>query len=92
MLFRSGGLQPEEFLDWLATVEEVLDFKGVLENKRVPLVATRFRDRAMAWWQQVKQTRIRLGKSKITAWEKMKKQMRATFLPYNYQRLLYQRL
>ena len=37
-----GGLQPEEFLDWLATVEEVLDFKGVLKNKRVPLVATRF--------------------------------------------------
>ena len=51
-----GGLQPEEFLDWLATVEEVLDFKGVPENKRVPLVTTRFRDRAMTWWQQVKQT------------------------------------
>ncbi|XP_031378182.1 uncharacterized protein LOC116193578 [Punica granatum] len=29
-----GGLQPEEFLDWLATVEEVLEFKGVPETKR----------------------------------------------------------
>ena len=28
-----GSLQPEEFLDWLATVEEILDFKGVPENK-----------------------------------------------------------
>ena len=36
-----GSLQPEEFLDCLATVEEILDFKGVPENKRVPLIATR---------------------------------------------------
>ena len=43
-----GTLQPEKFLDWLATVEEVLEFKGVPKNQRVPLVVTRFRDRAMA--------------------------------------------
>ena len=36
-----GSLQPEEFLDWLATVEEILDFKDVPKNKRVPLIATR---------------------------------------------------
>ena len=46
-----GSLQPEEFLDWLATVEEILDFKGVPEDKRVPLIATRLRGRAKAWWQ-----------------------------------------
>ena len=45
-----GSLRPEDFLDWLATIEEILDFKGVPENKRVPLVATRLRGRAMAWW------------------------------------------
>jgi hypothetical protein len=28
----NGGLQPEEFLDLIAVVEEVLDFKGVLED------------------------------------------------------------
>ena len=49
-----GRLQAEEFLDWLAIVEEILEFKGVPENKRVPLVATRLRDRATAWWQQEK--------------------------------------
>ncbi|XP_031375720.1 uncharacterized protein LOC116190199 [Punica granatum] len=47
-----GGLQPEEFLDWLAMVEEVLEFKGVPEIKRVQLVATRLRGRASLWWQQ----------------------------------------
>ena len=52
-----GSLQPEEFLDWLATVEEILEFKGVLEDKRLPLVATRMCGRTIAWWQQLKLTR-----------------------------------
>ena len=38
----NGGLQLEEFLDWIATVEEVLNFKGVPKDRRVFLVATKF--------------------------------------------------
>jgi hypothetical protein len=80
----NGGLQPKEFLDWITAVEEVLDFKGVPEDQRVSLVATKFRGRAAAWWQQLKQSRTRLGKSKINRWEKLLKQMWPAFLPYNY--------
>ncbi|KAJ8628161.1 hypothetical protein MRB53_021468 [Persea americana] len=87
-----GSLQPQEFLDWICTAEKVLDFKGVPENMRVPLVATRLRGRAAAWWQQFKLSRTKLGKSKIATWEKLKKHMRSTFLPYNFQRTLYQHL
>jgi hypothetical protein len=58
----NGGLQPKEFLDWIAAVEEVLDFKGVPADRRVSLVATKFQGRAAAWWQQLKQSRTRLGK------------------------------
>ena len=86
------GMIAEEFLDWLLNVEEIFDFKEVPEHRRVKLVATRLRGRAMAWWQQTKLTRERMGKSKIVSWEKMKKLMKATFLPYNYQSLMYQRL
>jgi DNA primase len=46
----NGGLQPKEFFDWIAAVEEVLDFKRVPEDRRVSLVATKFRGRAAAWW------------------------------------------
>ena len=80
-----GSLQPEELLDWICTTKEVLDFKGVLENMRVPLVATRLRGRVAAWWQQFKLSRTKLGKSKIATWEKIKKHMSSTFLPYNFQ-------
>ena len=62
------------------------------QDKRVSLVATKFKGRAAAWWQQLKQSRIRQSKSKINTWEKFLKHMRAAFLPHNYMRTLYQQL
>nr|GEU68731.1 putative reverse transcriptase domain-containing protein [Tanacetum cinerariifolium] len=92
--FGDGSSSDEQsgFIDWLAAVEEVFEFKEVPENKRVSLIATKLRGRASAWWQQMKLTRERVGKSKITSWKKMKKCTRANFIPHNYQRLMYQRL
>ena len=43
-----GDLLPEEFLDWLGVVEEILKFKNVPTNTRVALVATQLRGRAAA--------------------------------------------
>ena len=37
-----GGLSAEDFLDWVNAVEDILKFKEVPEEKRVPSVATRF--------------------------------------------------
>jgi hypothetical protein len=42
-------MQPDEFLDWVAAVEEILDFKRVPEDRRVSLVATKFQSKAAAW-------------------------------------------
>ena len=46
-----GSLQPEEFIDWLCTAEEVMEFKGVPEEIKVPLITIRLWGRATAWWQ-----------------------------------------
>ncbi|KAH7841544.1 hypothetical protein Vadar_031336 [Vaccinium darrowii] len=69
-------MSPEEFLDWVNAVEEIMEFKEVPMERRVPLVATRNRH----------------GKTKITDWEKLKKKMQVEFLPHNYTRIMYQRL
>ena len=87
-----GSMLPEEFLEWMGIVEEILEFKKVPEREKVALVATRLRGRAAAWWQQLKLNRNRSGKQKIAEWEKMKRKLRAEFLPHNFQRLMYQRL
>nr|GFB32780.1 reverse transcriptase domain-containing protein [Tanacetum cinerariifolium] len=76
--FDGDTLNPEGFIDWLAAVEEVFEFKEVPENTRVSLIATKLCGRASAWWQQMKLTRERVGKSKITSWQKMKKSPKAT--------------
>lgn len=44
----------QEFLDWVAAVKEVLDFNEVPDDQRIPLMETKFRGRASAWWQQLK--------------------------------------
>nr|GFC76679.1 reverse transcriptase domain-containing protein [Tanacetum cinerariifolium] len=82
--FYGNTLNPEGFIDWLVIVEEVFEFKEVPEKKRVPLIATKLRGRASAWWQQLKLTRERVGKSRVTDWVKMKKLLRENFIPHNY--------
>ncbi|CAN1237628.1 hypothetical protein LINGRAPRIM_LOCUS1925 [Linum grandiflorum] len=86
-----GNLQPEEFIDWLSQVEEILDFKEVPEERCVSLVKICLLGSAQAWWQKLKQTRVRHGKEKISTWVKFRKHIRAAFLPYNFERELYQR-
>lgn len=44
-----GCLQLEEFFDWVAAVDDILDLKEVPNDRRVPLVATKFWGRAAAW-------------------------------------------
>ena len=84
-----GGIRGDTLLDWLVVVEEILEFKGVPEDKRVALVATRFRDHAASWWQQTKLTRARNGKEAIRSWEKLKKKLKESFMPHNYDRTVY---
>lgn len=68
-----GGIRGDLLLDWIVSVEEILEFKRVPEDRRVPLVATKFRGHAASWWQQTKSTRSRNGKNAIQSWDKLKK-------------------
>ncbi|VFQ95153.1 unnamed protein product [Cuscuta campestris] len=40
----------DEFLEWLETVERVFDFKEVSDEKKVKIVALKFRKDASTWW------------------------------------------
>jgi hypothetical protein len=79
-----GDLQPEEFMDWVLAVEEVFEFNGVLDERRVSLVVHTLRGRVAAWWQQLKQSRVWQGQLKINSWKKLLKKMRVAFLPRKY--------
>lgn len=51
-----GGVCGDTLLDWMVSVEEILDFTQVPEDRRVPLVAMWFRGHAASWWRQIKMT------------------------------------
>ena len=79
-----GKLDPEEFLDWLNTVERVFDYKDVPEDKKVKLVALKLRKYVSLWWTNLCAKRVRNRKEKIRTWEKMKNKLKARFLPSSY--------
>lgn len=86
-----GDANPDAFSDWIHAVEELLDFKAFPDDRRVALVATRLRGRVSSWWYHLKTTRLRQRKSNITRWDNFRKHLDREFLPYNYDRILYQK-
>nr|GEV06976.1 reverse transcriptase domain-containing protein [Tanacetum cinerariifolium] len=79
-----GKARPDDFIDWLSTVERIFDLRDILEKLKVKLVAIKLRKSASLWWEHVKNQRAGDGKSKVETWDKMKKLLRAKFLPINH--------
>ena len=76
-----GKLDPEEFLDWLHTVERVFEYEDIPEEKKVMLVALRLRKYASLSWTNLCAKRVRESKTKIWTWEKMTAKLKAGFVP-----------
>lgn len=87
-----GSRDPTEFLDWVHTIGHILEFKQVPDDRRVGLIATQFRGCTTTWWQQIRHTRTRQGRSKIATWPKLQKHLHREFLPFNYRSTLFQSL
>jgi len=79
-----GQLNPDEFIEWMNTVERVLEYKDVPDDKKVKLVALKLRKYASIWWSNVLSKRARKGKDKIRCWRKMKEKLKAKFLAPHY--------
>ena len=80
----TGKAHPDEFIEWLSTVERVFDLRDIPDNLKVKLVAIRLKQHASLWWDHVKKQRRLEGKSKVHSWEKMKRLMKEKFLPSNH--------
>lgn len=79
-----GKLDPDEFVEWLHTVERVFDYKQTTEENKVKIVALKLRKYASTWWSNTCLKRERSGKEKIQTWPKMKANMKQKFLPTYY--------
>ena len=79
-----GRLDPDDFLEWIQTVERVFEYKEVPDEQKVKIIALKLRKYASLWWTNLLTKRARQGKGKIRTWDKMKAKLKGRFLPPNY--------
>ncbi|GKD30814.1 reverse transcriptase domain-containing protein, partial [Tanacetum coccineum] len=84
-----GRLQPDDFLDWIQTVERIFDLRDIPDRLKVKLVAIKLKKYASLWWEHVQTQRARKGKHKVDTWDKMKRLLRDKFLPVTYKQDAY---
>ncbi|GJW59663.1 putative CCCH-type zinc finger family protein [Tanacetum coccineum] len=60
----TGKVHPDDFIDWLSTVERVFDVRDIPDKLKVKLVAIKLRQHASLWWDHVMKRRRIEGKSK----------------------------
>ena len=72
-----GKLDPDDFIEWLQTVERIFDYKEIPEDKKVKIVALKLRKYALLWSTNLLTKRVRQEKGKIQTWDKMKAKLKA---------------
>ncbi|GJT51926.1 reverse transcriptase domain-containing protein [Tanacetum coccineum] len=60
----TGKVHPDDFIDWLSTVERVFDVLDIPDKLKVKPVAINLRQHASLWWDHVNKRRRIKGKSK----------------------------
>ncbi|GJX52863.1 putative reverse transcriptase domain-containing protein [Tanacetum coccineum] len=53
----TGKVHPDDFIDWLSTVERVFDVRDIPDKLKVKLVAIKLRQHASLWWDHVNKRR-----------------------------------
>jgi hypothetical protein len=80
----SGGLDPNDFTDWLNHVERVFEYHDIPNHMKVKIVSIKLTGRASVWWKQIRIQRTQLEKTKVKTWTKMKQKLQRQFLSFNY--------
>ncbi|KAI0524891.1 hypothetical protein KFK09_004281 [Dendrobium nobile] len=65
-------------------MEKILEFKEIQPNRVVKIVAIKLTKRASLWWENLNRTQYREGRSKITTWAKMKRELQHKYLLEHY--------
>jgi hypothetical protein len=88
----NGGLNLEELVDWINSMDKHFDFSEVPEDKKVKFAVTRLKGHALLWWDGVQAERRRLHKQPIKSWSRMIAKLKDKFLPRDYQLALYRQM
>ncbi|VFQ90819.1 unnamed protein product [Cuscuta campestris] len=87
-----GKDDPDDFIEWLETVEHAFDYAEVSEDKKVKLISLKFRGYASTWWANTTTKRGREGKAVVRTLTKMMALLKKKFIPTHYVREKFARL
>ncbi|KAF7136237.1 hypothetical protein RHSIM_Rhsim08G0083300 [Rhododendron simsii] len=87
-----GKLDPDQYCDWIASLEAFFEWKDLSAERKVQFVATKLKGHALIWWQQYQRSRDRKGIPRVNTWTEMKLKLDEKFLPLDYAQTLYQKL
>lgn len=88
----TGGLKPEELIDWINDMGKFFDYEEMEEGKRVKFAVTKLKGHETLWWDGVQEKRRRLGKQPIKNLTRMVAKLRGKFLPSDYQQSLFRKI
>jgi hypothetical protein len=87
-----GNLDVEDLLDWFRDLDKYFDYEDIEEDKKVNHVVTILKGHATLWWDELQVDRHCKGKQRIKIWDRMVENMKAKFIPKDYQINLFQRI
>jgi len=87
-----GNLDVEELLDWFRVLDIYFDYEDIEEEKKVKHVVRRLKGHVALWWDELQANMRCKGKHKIESWDIMVANMKAKFIPRDYQINLFRRL
>jgi hypothetical protein len=87
-----GNLDVEELLDCIRSLDKYFDYEDIEEDKKVKHIVTRLKGHAALWWDELQVDRHCKGKQRIKSWDKMVANMKAKFIPRDYQINLFRRM
>jgi hypothetical protein len=87
-----GNLDVEELLDWIRYLDRYFECEDVEEDKKVKHAITRLKGHVTLWWDELQADRRCKGKQKIKSWDRMVAEMKAKFIPRDYQITLFWRM
>ncbi|XP_026417005.1 uncharacterized protein LOC113312468 [Papaver somniferum] len=82
-----GGLKNDSL-----ELVQTLMFMDVPEKSKVKLVAYKLKGGAVAWWEKIREDRIKYSKPLVRTWTRMHKLIRDKFLPQDYKQQLFVKL
>jgi hypothetical protein len=86
------SLDAKELLDWIRSMDKYFDYEDVDEEKKVRHAITRLKGHATLWWDELQAERRSKGKHKIKNLDRMEANMKAKFMPKEYQINLFKKL